>query len=104
MAGGMSADDLWSEVWDSAGACQERFAGSAAIERATVARFHSGTPHHAWERGTNENTNGLIRQYLPKRQSMASFARHDCNRIAGMLKRRPRKRLGFRTPEECYDR
>ncbi|MGH7631534.1 MAG: hypothetical protein ACREOF_19535 [Gemmatimonadales bacterium] len=41
----------------------------AAIERATPARFYFATPHHAWERGTNENTNGLLRQYLPRGQS-----------------------------------
>jgi len=72
------------------------------LERATGARFYFATPHHAWERGTNENTNGLVRQYLPKRQSMAHLTQRDCNRIATKLNRRPRKRLGFRTPEECY--
>ncbi len=74
----------------------------AALERATAARFYFATPHHAWERGTNENTNGLLRQYLPKRRSMARLTQQDCNRIARKLNRRPRKRLGFRTPEECY--
>ena len=59
-------------------------------------------PPHAWERGTNENTNGLLRQYLPKGGSMAALSQHDCNRIAAKLNRRPRKRLGYRTPEECY--
>jgi IS30 family transposase len=73
------------------------------IENATDARFYFATPHHAWERGTNENTNGLIRQYLPKRKSMASLTQYDCNAIAGKLNRRPRKRLGYRTPEECYN-
>ena len=76
----------------------------AAIEQATAARFYFATPHHAWERGTNENTNGLIRQYLPKRQSMARITQHDCNHIADKLNHRPRKRLGYRTPEECYAR
>jgi IS30 family transposase len=76
----------------------------AKLERATAARFYFATPHHAWERGTNENTNGLIRQYLPKRQSMAHLSQHDCNRIAAKLNRRPRKRLAYRTPEECYAR
>ncbi len=72
------------------------------IERATSARFYFATPHHAWERGTNENTNGLLRQYLPKGHSMEHLTQHDCTRIATALNRRPRKRLGFRTPEECY--
>jgi len=76
----------------------------ARLERATATRFYFATPHHAWERGTNENTNGLVRQYLPKRQSMAHLTQHDCNRIATKLNRRPRKRLGYRTPEECYAR
>ena len=76
----------------------------AKLERTTGTQFYFATPHHAWERGTNENTNGLIRQYLPKRQSMAHLTQHDCNRIAAKLNRRPRKRLGYRTPEECYAR
>ena len=74
----------------------------ADIERITDTHFYFATPHHAWERGTNENTNGLIRQYLPKRQSMASITQHDCNHVARKLNRRPRKRLGYKTPEECY--
>lgn len=76
----------------------------AALEQATGTEFYFATPHHAWERGTNENTNGLVRQYLPKRQSMAHLTQHDCNRIAAQLNRRPRKRLGYRSPEECYAR
>lgn len=76
----------------------------AALERATATRFYFATPHHAWERGTNENTNGLLRQYLPKRASMVRLTQGDCNRIAAKLNRRPRKRLGYRTPEECYVR
>jgi IS30 family transposase len=78
------------------------FHAYAALERATAARFYFATPHHAWERGTNENTNGLLRQYLPKGQCMAHLTQPDCNRIATKLNRRPRKRLGYRTPEECY--
>jgi IS30 family transposase len=78
------------------------FHGYTDIERATQARFYFATPHHAWERGTNENTNGLLRQYLPKRQSMASLSQDDCNAIARKLNARPRKRLRYRTPQECY--
>ena len=80
------------------------FHGYAAIEQATAARFYFATPHHAWERGTNENTNGLVRQYLPKRQSMAHLTQRDCETIATRLNQRPRKRLAYRTPEECYAR
>lgn len=73
------------------------------IECATGSRFYFARPYCAWERGTNENTNGLLRQYLPKRASMAHLTQQDCNRIARQLNQRPRKRLGFRTPEECYE-
>lgn len=80
------------------------FHGYAALETATQATFYFATPHHAWERGTNENTNGLVRQYAPKRQSLAHLTQHDCDGIARRLNHRPRKRLGYRTPEECYAR
>lgn len=72
------------------------------IEAATGTLFYFATPHHSWERGTNENTNGLLRQYLPKRTSMAHVTQADLDAIAFKLNTRPRKRLGYRTPEECY--
>ncbi len=80
------------------------FHGYAALEAATTAQVYFATPHHAWERGTNENTNGLVRQYIPKRTCMATLTQRDCNAIARALNQRPRKRLGYRTPEECYAR
>ena len=80
------------------------FHGYAALEAATQAAFYFATPHHAWERGTNENTNGLVRQYAPKRASMAQLTQQDCDALARILNHRPRKRLGYRTPEECYAR
>lgn len=70
------------------------------IERKAGVRFYFATPYHSWERGTNENTNGLIRQYLPKRTSMAFLTQRDCNAIAQQLNDRPRKRLGYATPKE----
>lgn len=70
------------------------------VERKTGVRFFFATPYHSWERGTNENTNGLIRQYLPKRASMAALTQNDCNAIAERLNNRPRKRLGYATPTE----
>lgn len=72
------------------------------IEARTGVRFYFATPYHSWERGTNENTNGLIRQYLPKRKSMAKVTQRDCDRIARKLNTRPRKRYGYRTPEELF--
>jgi len=82
--------------------CSPRFHSYKAIERATGVKFYFATPHHAWERATNENTNGLIRQYLPKRKSMAHVTQHDCNAIAKKLNTRPRKRYDYDTPEERF--
>lgn len=79
------------------------FHGYKTIEAATGADFFFATPHHSWERGTNENTNGLIRQYAPKRTSLAHLTQRDCDSIAEKLNNRPRKRLGYRTPKECYE-
>jgi IS30 family transposase len=73
-----------------------------SIERATGVKFYFATPYHSWERGSNENFNGLLRQYLPKRTSQASITQRDCDRIAKKLNTRPRKRLAYRTPEECF--
>ena len=78
------------------------FHGYKGIEERTGAEFYFATPHHSWERGTNENTNGLIRQYAPKKTSLARLSQADCDSIAERLNNRPRKRLGFRTPAECY--
>jgi len=72
------------------------------VEQATGVRYYFANPHHSWERGTNENTNGLVRQYLPKRKSMARVSQHDCNVIAKKLNSRPRKRYGYDTPEERF--
>jgi IS30 family transposase len=70
------------------------------LERKTGVRFYFATPYHSWERGTNENTNGLIRQYLPKRTSMAALTQVECNAIAQRLNDRPRKRHRYATPSE----
>jgi IS30 family transposase len=72
------------------------------IEARTKATFYFARPYHSWERGSNENANGLIRQYLPKGTSMAGLSQQQCNSIARKLNQRPRKRHGFKTPLECY--
>ncbi len=73
-----------------------------AVELETRAKFYFATPYHSWERGSNENFNGLLRQYLPKRSNLASLNQGRCDAIARQLNSRPRKRLGYRTPEECF--
>ncbi len=73
-----------------------------AVEKATNVSFYFCDPYHSWQRRLNENTNGLIRQYLPKGKSMANLSQRDCDRIADKLNTRPRKTLGYKTPEQCY--
>ena len=76
----------------------------AEIEAASGLKFYFATPHHSWERGTNENTNGLIRQYLPKGVSMTGLTQNECDAIADKLNNRPRKRHEYKTPNECFIR
>jgi len=73
-----------------------------ALEQRLHTVIYFATPHHAWERGTNENTNGLLRQYLPKSADLTALTQRQCTAIASKLNDRPRLRLGFRTPSEVY--
>lgn len=61
-------------------------------------------PYHSWERGLNENTNGLVRQYFPKRISFDSMTNHDLQMVAKKINGRPRKCLGYKTPFEVFNR
>ena len=80
------------------------FHGYREIERATGTTFYFATPYHSWERGSNENTNGLIRQYVPKRTSMKHLTQARCTAIALALNHRPRKRHGYLSPIEVLAR
>jgi len=78
------------------------FHGYRALEERGEATFYFANPHHSWERGTNENTNGLIRQYLPKGKSMAFLNQKQCDAIAKKLNDRPRKRHGYYAPSDLF--
>jgi IS30 family transposase len=76
------------------------FHGYKDVENASGVKFYFATPYHSWERGTNENTNGLVRQYLPKGSCMRHISQTNCDDIAKELNNRPRELLGFNTPAE----
>ncbi len=57
-------------------------------------------PHSPWQRGTNENTNGLLRQYFPKGTDLLGFSEADLDRVAAELNDRPRKRYNYAKPDE----
>jgi len=73
-----------------------------SVEQVTHVKFYFATPYHSWERGSNENFNGLLRQYLPKRANQKELTQRGCDAIAAQLNARRRKRLGYRTPQECF--
>lgn len=70
------------------------------VEQATGARCYFAHPYHSWERGTNENTNGLIRDYFPKKTDFTTIPNEEIAYVESELNSRPRKRLGWRTPLE----
>ena len=79
------------------------FALHARIARSLNADIFFANPYAPWERGTNENTNGLIRQYLPKNQPIKPLSENDLYHIESRLNHRPRKCLGFLTPYEVFN-
>ena len=80
----------------------KEFAKHAQIKNGTKAEIYFAHPYSSWERGTNENTNGLIRQYLPKSRRLDNVTEHELDFIMFRLNHRPRKRLGYLTPHEVF--
>jgi IS30 family transposase len=78
------------------------FAHHAKISQGLGARFYFAWPHASWERGVNENTNGLLRQYFPKEADFARITEAEVEQVMERLNERPRKTLGFRTPNEVF--
>jgi len=72
------------------------------MERETGIKIFFAYPYHSWERGTNENFNGLLRQYFPKGTPFATITQKDVNRAVRELNHRPRKRLNYLTPYEVF--
>ena len=79
-----------------------QFAQHERVSSALGATMYFARPYHSWERGTNENTNGLIRQYLPKKTNFDNYSDQDLEEIQMRLNSRPRKRLGYSTPNEIF--
>jgi len=78
------------------------FSGHKTIAEALDCLCYFAKPYHSWERGLNENTNGLIRQYLPKQSDLRNISQVTLLRIMDRLNNRPRKSLDFRTPNEVF--
>ena len=78
----------------------KEFAGHEKISESVNAQVYFAHPYHAWERGLNENTNGLIRQYFPKTTDFRSVTNEQINTVMDKINNRPRKTLKFKTPEE----
>ena len=78
----------------------KEFAAHKELSDATGMKVYFCDPYSPWQRGTNENTNGLLRQFFPKGTSFANISEDDLQHIVDLINNRPRKRLGFRTPLE----
>ena len=80
----------------------KEFANHKTIADKLNAKFYFAHPYASWERGLNENTNGLIRQYFPKKRDFKTITQKEINRVMDKLNNRPRKCLGIKTPNQVF--
>jgi len=80
----------------------KEFAYHKQVSAALDTDFYFANPYHSWERGLNEHTNGLIRQYLPKKSTFLNVSKDEILMIQNRLNHRPRKVLGYKTPYEVF--
>lgn len=80
------------------------FSEHEMTEKKTGIEIYFAWPYHSWERGANENANGLLRQFFPKKSSFAIITQEAINEACGLINNRPRKRLGYLTPNEVFHR
>lgn len=80
----------------------KEFAKHAWIDKKLSSTGYFARPYCSWQRGSNENFNGLLRQYVPKKRSMSTVTDEEITMIQNRLNYRPRKRLGFKTPHEVF--
>jgi len=78
------------------------FSDHELTERKTGSTIYFAYPYHSWERGCNENANGLLRQFFPKKTNFATITQRDIQKVVRLLNHRPRKRLNFKTPYEVF--
>lgn len=79
------------------------FSEHESTEEQTGTMIYFAFPYHSWERGTNENTNGLLRQFFPKKSIFATITQKDIQKAVRLLNNRPRKRLNYDTPYEVFN-
>ncbi|VAW73537.1 Mobile element protein [hydrothermal vent metagenome] len=80
----------------------KEFSGHIEIAKTLDAEFYFAHPFSSWERGLNENTNGLLRQYFPKKCDFTTITQQQVQKAVDKLNSRPRKCLGFKTPNEVF--
>lgn len=80
----------------------KEFAEHRRIDTTHKSTTYFADPFASWQRGSNENFNGLLRQYIPKKRALSTVTDEELRMIQDQLNNRPRKRLGFKTPSEVF--